>query len=266
MHFMVGVENFQPLQSQSTLLLKPIGPANRWDRITLGKEVRIYPVKIFLKLCSQKPIKSRLRTMDLITKIKQLQALTEIGIHYAKNDFDLKRYEEMSDLCFSVLAEISDIPESELKEKIIESDGYKTPKVDVRAVVFNDQHEILMVKELIDGLWSLPGGWADIGYSPSEVAVKESREEAGAEVKASRLIGILDKRCHNHPADIYYIYKVFIECTFIGWVGSDHMETSDFGFFSIADLPPLSTPRNTLEQMQMLFDFHHGKVTEPLFD
>jgi ADP-ribose pyrophosphatase YjhB (NUDIX family) len=204
--------------------------------------------------------------MDILNKIKQIQSLTEIGIHYSKNDFDRKRFEDISNLCFSVLSQMTDIPEQDLKVKIIESDGYKTPKVDVRAVVFNNQNEILMVREKIDDCWSLPGGWADIGYTPSEVAEKESREEAGAEVKAVRLLGILDKRCHDHPADIYYIYKVFIECTFIGWVGSDQMETSDYGFFSLENLPPLSTPRNTLAQIQKLFDYHSGTLTVPMFD
>lgn len=204
--------------------------------------------------------------MDILNKIKQIQSLTEIGIHYAKNDFDRKRYEEMSDLCFSVLSQITDIPEQELKVKIIESDGYKTPKVDVRAVVFNDRNEILMAREKIDDCWSLPGGWADIGYTPSEVAEKESREEAGASVKAFRLLGILDKSRHDHPADIYYIYKVFIECTFLGWVGFNQMETSEFGFFSLEKLPPLSTPRNTMEQIRKLFDYHNGTLTEPMFD
>ena len=149
---------------------------------------------------------------------------------------------------------------------MVETDGYKTPKVDVRAVVFNHHNEILMVREKIDNCWSLPGGWADIGYSPSEVAIKESREEAGAEVKPVRLLGILDKRCHDHPADIYYIYKIFIECDFISWVGSDHMETTEFGFFSFANLPTLSTPRNTMDQMKRLFDYQSGILVEPMFD
>lgn len=204
--------------------------------------------------------------MDILHKIKQIQSLAEIGVHYSKNEFDLKRYREMADLCISALSEMTGIDETDLKVKITESDGYKTPKVDVRSVVFNDRDQILMVRELVDDCWSLPGGWADIGYSPSEIAVKESREEAGAEVKAVRLLGILDKKCHDHPSDLYYIYKIFIECEFIGWVGSDEMETSDYGFFSLDSLPPLSTPRNTHGQISKLFDYHHGILTDPMFD
>jgi ADP-ribose pyrophosphatase YjhB (NUDIX family) len=204
--------------------------------------------------------------MDILNKIKQLQALSEIGIHYAKNDFDLMRYQEMNGICISVLAQITGIDEQDLKLKISESDGYKTPKVDVRAVVFNDHNEILLVREKIDNCWSLPGGWADIGYTPSEVAVKESREEAGALVVATRLIGVHDKRCHAHPADIYYVYKIFIECRLTGWIAADPSETSECGFFGIANLPILSEPRNTVEQITKLFDYHNGTVTEAMFD
>lgn len=204
--------------------------------------------------------------MDILLKIKQILALSEIGIHYAHTEFDLVRYREMGELCLSALSEMTGLPEQDLKIKVIESDGYKTPKVDVRAVVFNDRDEILMVRERIDGCWSLPGGWADIGYTPSEVAVKETREEAGAEVRAVRLLGILDKRCHEHPADIFYIYKIFIECDLISWTGSDDLETSGHGFFSHGNLPPLSTPRITNGQLRKLFEYRSGRLTEPMFD
>jgi ADP-ribose pyrophosphatase YjhB (NUDIX family) len=204
--------------------------------------------------------------MYIINKIKQIQSLSEIGIHYSKNDFDLMRYQEIGELCLGVLSQMTGMDATDLRIKMIESNGYKTPKVDVRAVIFNDRQELLLVKEKIDGCWSLPGGWADIGYSPSEVAEKESREEAGAEVKATRLIGIYDKRCHNHPPDIYYVYKVFIECRLISWVGADQTETSDFGFFGPDNLPPLSSPRNTTEQILKLFEYQSGKKTDPFFD
>jgi ADP-ribose pyrophosphatase YjhB (NUDIX family) len=204
--------------------------------------------------------------MDILNKIKQIQALSEIGIHYAHNEFDLNRYQEMGKLCEGILAEMTGTPESDLRFKLYEDDGYKTAKVDVRAVIFNEKDEILLVREKIDGCWSLPGGWADVGYSPSEVAVKEAREEAGADVEPVRLLGVLDKRLHEHPSDIYYIYKIFIECRMKGWIGRDHLETSDAGFFPEDKLPELSTPRNTAGQMTTLFEFHRGTRVTPLFD
>ncbi len=122
--------------------------------------------------------------------------------------------------------------------------GYQTPKVDVRGVVFRG-NKILLVRETIDGRWSVPGGWADVGLTPLEVARKEVFEEAGLEVKPVRLLAVLDKMCHSHPPDMYHIYKIFILCEEQGGTLQNGMETSETGFFGLDELPPLSVPRIT---------------------
>jgi len=148
----------------------------------------------------------------------------------------------------------------------MERNGYKTPKTDVRAVVFNPRGEILLVKEVVDDRWSLPGGWADVGYTPSEVAVKETREEAGLAVTAGRLLAVLDKKCHEHPEDLYYIYKIFIECKAEDFTPAAGTETTDVGFFSLDKLPELSTPRNTEGQIHSMFDICLNNGAWPLID
>jgi len=198
--------------------------------------------------------------------LKKIQALCEHGIHYAHNDFDLQRYKEIESVVYEIISSNFEVQTEKLPLLMEERDGYKTPKVDVRAVVFNDSGKLLLVKELIDGMWSLPGGWADVGYTPSEVAVKESLEEAGAVVEAGKLIALQDKKCHDHPNDLFYIYKIFIECIFKSQSEPDNLETSDYGFFGRDELPPLSTPRNTIQQIMMIFDYYDGKITEPLLD
>lgn len=76
---------------------------------------------------------------------------------------------------------------------------YPTPKVDVRGVVLNETKQILLVKERLDGKWTIPGGWAEIGISPKENLLKEMKEETGLEVNADRLLAVFNKRCHPHP-------------------------------------------------------------------
>lgn len=95
--------------------------------------------------------------------------------------------------------------------------------------MFKDR-KILMVKEKSDGAWALPGGWGDIGFSPSEVAIKEVEEEAGLDVKAIKLIGVFDMKCHPHPPSAYHIYKIFIQCEIIGGEPKAGLETSDVQF------------------------------------
>jgi ADP-ribose pyrophosphatase YjhB (NUDIX family) len=147
-----------------------------------------------------------------------------------------------------------------------ELNGYRTPKVDVRCVVFNEGDEILMVKERVDGRWSLPGGWCDVGYTPVEVAEKEAYEEAGIRVKADRVLAIFDKKCHDHPEDLFYAYKIFIECQAEDFAISTGMETLDVGFFPQDGLPELSTPRNTEYQISRMFDFRFQRLHWPLID
>ncbi|HCC52591.1 MAG TPA: ADP-ribose pyrophosphatase, partial [Porphyromonadaceae bacterium] len=129
---------------------------------------------------------------------------------------------------------------------------YTTPKVDVRAVIFNEKNEILLVKERVDGYWALPGGWSDVGYTPTEVVVKEVKEETGLDVRVVRLLAVLDKRCYNHPASSFYVYKFCFLCEVTG--GNDDLtfDILDKGFYALNNLPPLSLDRILPEQVELL--------------
>jgi ADP-ribose pyrophosphatase YjhB (NUDIX family) len=128
------------------------------------------------------------------------------------------------------------------------------------------ENQILMVQEKIDGCWSLPGGWADIGYSAKEVVVKEVREEAGIEVKPLQLLAVWDKKHHPHPPSPYYTYKMFILCEIVSGEIAKGMETLDVRFFGQHELPELSVERNTQSQIQSMFEFLKNPAKEVLFD
>ncbi len=205
-------------------------------------------------------------TNKLITLVKRIQALSENGQHYAESDYDLDRYQELEKIAVEMLSLLSVQPIEKISLHIEEKNAYRTPKVDVRAVIFNDKEQILMVKEKIDGRWSLPGGWADVGFTPAEIAVKETKEEAGVTVKPERVLAIFDKKCHKHPPDLYYAYKIFIKCTLLPSNIQTGYETTDAAFFSRDAIPELSTPRNTMEQIDMMFAFKSGQRTWPFID
>lgn len=202
----------------------------------------------------------------IFEKIKRIQALAEIGLNYAENTFDRERYEELQEISLQMLTQITEVPVEKIKPLILEEDGYKTPKVDVRAVVFNEKNQILLIQEKMDGKWAMPGGWSDISYSPSEVAEKECFEEAGIKVKAVKLLALLDKQKQNMPPAFEYVYKIYLLCKKLDDNISVGTETSDVGWFDEHNLPELSTPRNTREQLKMMFEFQNGERTEPTFD
>lgn len=203
---------------------------------------------------------------ELLMLAKRIQAIAENGLHYSENDYDQDRYGDLEDISTRMIALVTNLSHETIKVATPEKNGYRTPKIDVRSVIFNDRDEILMVKERVDSCWSLPGGWCDVGYSPTEVAEKEAFEEAGIRVKASRVLAIFDKKCHEHPEDLFYTYKIFIECKAEDFGISTGMETLDVGFFRQNELPELSTPRNTSYQIQKMFDFHFDRIHWPIID
>ena len=135
---------------------------------------------------------------------KKLQALAQSGLAYCNNQYDIERYEELRNISADIMAKYADIEIKTVKDLFCNETGYQTPKVDIRGAVFKD-NKILMVREKLDGAWALPGGWADIGLTPMEVAVKEIKEEAGLEVKPIRLLAVFDKKRHPHPPSPYHI-------------------------------------------------------------
>lgn len=203
---------------------------------------------------------------DIFNKIKRIQALAETGLHYSENLYDRERYQEMQDICLQLLEKMTDVPIEKIKPVLIDNQGYKTPKVDVRAVVFNTENEILMVREKADGCWALPGGWADIGYTARQVAEKECLEEAGIQVKAQRILAILDKTAQAMPPQFEYVYKIFILCSPVSEQISAGNETDEAAWFSENNLPTLSEPRNLLSQLKMMFEYQRDERTEVFFD
>lgn len=184
---------------------------------------------------------------------KQIQAISQAGLAYSKDMYDLERFEMLRDLSVEILSQYTGVEQEQVRSLFAGEKGYATPKVDVRAVVFRDER-LLLVREKVDGDWALPGGWADIGLSPKEVAAKEVLEESGLIVEPVRLLGVLDKKFHDHPPEPWHVYKMFILCEETGGEAQAGMETMEVGFFSKDRLPPLSQGRNTLNQVLWLFE------------
>ena len=188
---------------------------------------------------------------------KQIQSISQAGLTFTENKYDQERYEILRDLSVQIIHEQTGLVKEKVKEVFASEKGYQTPKVDIRGVVFR-KGKILMVQESIDNHWSIPGGWADVGFTPFEVAGKEVFEEAGLEVNPIRLSAVLDKRSHKHPPDLFHVYKMFILCKDTGGPLKCGMETLDAGFFGLDELPPLSVNRNTKEQIELMFEFHRN--------
>jgi len=143
--------------------------------------------------------------------------------------------------------------------------GYATPKVDVRAAVFQ-QDRLLLVREREDGGWTLPGGWAEVGQSAAESVEREVREESGYLVKAVKLLACWDRNKHLHPAIPFHAYKLVFRCELAGGAPSASAETSEVGFFAEGQIPPLSLTRILPEQLQFVFRSLRDPMAPAVFD
>ncbi|MGX7148884.1 NUDIX hydrolase N-terminal domain-containing protein [Enterococcus ureasiticus] len=200
---------------------------------------------------------------ELSILLAKLQGIAQTGKKYGKDIFDQERYEELSNVTKQLMGTlIPSLSDKELTILVDKDEGYATPKVDIRAVVFNQEGKLLLVKEKSDDCWSLPGGWADIGYSPKEIAEKETMEEAGISVRAKRLIAVLDMSKHDFPPSLTYVYKFFIRCVANNEELKTGIETNDAGYFSLQEiyLLPLSEQRNIIDNFEMIFtDYQNEK-------
>lgn len=188
---------------------------------------------------------------------KELQAIAQIGLTFSQdNPFDVQRYHRIRAIAVEMLAAQGGLDQPTLLELFQREDGYATPKVDVRGVVFRDD-QILMVKEVLDGRWTLPGGWADINDSPRDAVIREIWEESGYETRPVKLLAVYDRSKHPHlPHLPFHIYKLFIQCELIGGDAKTSLETSDVQFFPEHDLPELSISRVLASQIHRLFEHY----------
>jgi ADP-ribose pyrophosphatase YjhB (NUDIX family) len=192
-------------------------------------------------------------TSNWINWVRRLQSIAQNGRTYCKNEFDLQRYQQIEDVAVEIGATYSDSELQTIQGMFRQEAGPATPKIDVRAaVLFEDK--ILLVKERGDG-WTMPGGWVDPGESPSEAAVRETKEESGYDVSAVRLMAIYDRDKQGHPPCPFHVYKVIFLCNLLGGSAKTSLETEAVCFFREDELPALSASRVLLPQIKLAFSF-----------
>ena len=184
---------------------------------------------------------------------QKLQAIAQAGLTYTEGPFDRERYQAIQRVAAEILAGHIDTSADRIADLLAQESGYATPKIDVRGVVFRDE-AVLLVKERADGLWTLPGGWADVNESPRQCVEKEIWEESGYRATAVKLLAVYDRNKHPHPPIPWHTYKLFFLCHLTGGAPAHSLETNGVGFFREDDLPPLSVSRVTRSQIGRMFD------------
>ena len=182
---------------------------------------------------------------------QELQFLSQCALTYCRDVYDIERFERIREISAEMVGELADLPVERVKDLFCDEAGYQTPKLETRAAIIEDG-KILLVKER-DGRWSMPGGWVDHDQSVRDNTVKEVWEEAGLEVRATRLVALHDRNRHNIPPYIHNICKVFVLCERLGGAFRPNVETVASGWFTPDELPPLAENRVNREQVLLCF-------------
>jgi ADP-ribose pyrophosphatase YjhB (NUDIX family) len=211
-------------------------------------------------------------SVDLLRWSEALSGIARTGLGFTDSLYERERFEEVlkvaADIRYAALRqdEPADTVEQWMGQVQRGVAGYVTPKVAVGAVVGNDHGEMLMIRRSDTGMWLYPTGWADIGYSASEVAIKEVLEETGIEAEPVRLIAVFDSSRLEGPwAPSYTWYSMIFYLRAVGGTLRPHpLETKGAGWFAQDSLPtPMFAAGRWLD---MAFGAIHGEVAPVFFD
>ncbi len=205
---------------------------------------------------------------DWLVWARELQAIAQTGLTFNDNPYDRERYEAIRALSARMFAALGDAPVDKIAKLFEGETGYATPKVDVRAAVFDDKERILMVRETSDGgRWTLPGGWADVNRTVAENAAKEAFEESGFRVEPRKLAAVWDRTRQGHPGGVFSCYKAFFLCDLVGGGATTSHETSEVGWFGEDQIPDdLSRARVLPRHIRRMFDHRRDPSLPTDFD
>jgi ADP-ribose pyrophosphatase YjhB (NUDIX family) len=195
---------------------------------------------------------------------RRLQAIAQSGLAYGEPTlYDRERYEEIRRIAAEMLERPEGPGADEIELLFGEQTGHATPKLDIRGAVFRDD-DVLLVEEIADGRWTLPGGWVDVGESPSEAVAREVLEESGYLTRPVKLLALYDRDRHGHAgAHPWHVWKAIVLCELADDVQRPlGGETSAARFFGRDNLPELSLSRVTPTQIHRFFE-HRGHPEWP---
>ena len=193
---------------------------------------------------------------DFAKYLQRMIALTDTGLTFTKDPFDRERYEDLRGLLSEMLNQASNLDSEEVAEVLKTTSAYATPLMDVRAWIVEDE-KICLVRGQGENDWALPGGFGEVGYSPTENILKEIEEETGFEAKVERLLAVFDTNRFQLQSKQYA--KFVFECKLLAGQFQENQEIADLQFFAIDQLPNLSEKRITKEQIEILWQVYQDQ-------
>lgn len=199
--------------------------------------------------------------------IKRLHSIAESGLAFSPEEFDKERFEEISAISRNMMAELATTPVETITGLVTPFHRrYVTPQVEVRGAIFHAGN-VLLVQEKSDNKWTLPGGYADVGLTAVQNIQKEVSEEANLNVADCKLVSVRHKASGDYKPDLRDFYKLIFLCEYDEQqTPAPGLETKAAQFFSLNDLPPLSSGRTISRDIHDAYDMFNGKISQTLIE
>ncbi|MGE0225537.1 MAG: NUDIX hydrolase [Acetobacteraceae bacterium] len=203
-----------------------------------------------------------------LTWAREIQATAQTGLTFSNDPYDLDRYRALLALAARIMAAHTEAEATRIEGLFQAETGYATPKMGVRAAVFDDRERILMVRETADDhRWTLPGGWADVNQTAAQSVVREVFEESGYRVRPVKLAAVWDKVTQGHPPGPFSITTLFFICALEGGSPTTSLETSGSDWFAEDAIPAdLSARRVRPHQIARMFAHKRDPALPTEFD
>ena len=203
-------------------------------------------------------------TQDAIYQaIDQLRAISTLGLHYAKTEYDKERYQQILSVAFRLMANLEERPSAEIEREFIEDNWlHVSPAAGAEAVLLREG-KIMLIKRSDNGLWAVPGGLAEVGETLAEAAQRELWEETGIRGQVTQLLGIFDSRLWHSKTKVH-LYQVIFLAETTDLMPRTSSEATEVDFFEEHDLPELSPGHQY--RVPLLFKILRGEIPAPYFD
>lgn len=203
--------------------------------------------------------------MELTQIAEQLRALSNNGLHYTDDPYQIERFHKILGLSARLLSRVDGRSLDEIERIFFDDLDLRTPFAVVDTAVFDGQGRILLIRRADNRLWAMPGGACDVGEAPATGAAREVWEETGFVVEISDLIGIFDSRLYKDLTS-RHLYHLLFAGEPTGGVAQTSIETLDVRWFHLAAIPWAEISPGHEIRIRHALAWRAGNSTRPFFD
>jgi ADP-ribose pyrophosphatase YjhB (NUDIX family) len=205
------------------------------------------------------------KTHPWLAWARRIQAIAQTGLNLTEGYYDKQNYEKLLGIAAEIIESHSRLECADVAATLRVQPGYATVKVDVRGAVVREG-KVLLAREKMDGKWTLPGGWADVGDLPSEMVAREVLEESRVVCEPYRVVGVYDANRAGRPMEFFHAYKIVFLCRYLSGEPGGSEETHEARFFGFEELPELSWPRTDPRHLEDVRAALENPARQPSFD